>query len=97
MCDVGSWTDIVAVSAGYSNTTALRSDGTVLVTNYGQDETSKWTDIVAISSDHHLTAGIRSDGTVVAVSDLTNAYGESIANVYGEGNVSGWKNIRLPD
>ena len=97
MCDVGSWTDIVAVSAGYSNTTALRSDGTVLVTNYGQDETSKWTDIVAISSDHHLTAGIRSDGTVVAVSDLTNAYGESIANVYGECNVSGWKNIRLPD
>ena len=47
-CDVGDWTDIVAVSAGSGHTVGLRTDGTVVAVGdnaYGQNDVSSWTDI----------------------------------------------------
>lgn len=50
-CNVSSWEDIVAVSAGGAHTVGLRSNGTVVSTkytgdhDYGQCNVSSWTDI----------------------------------------------------
>ena len=62
--------DIVAVSAGTTNTVGLKSDGTVVAVGsntYGECNVSDWTDIVAISAGFLYTVGLKSDGTVVAV------------------------------
>ena len=83
------WTDIVAISAGYSHTVGLKSDGTVVAVGKnadGQCNVSEWTDIVAISAGSIHTVGLKSDGTVVVVG----------WNVHGLGNVSGWTDIKLP-
>ena len=50
-CNVGNWTDIVAISAGYNHTVGLKADGTVVATEYlgdynsGQCDVEVWTDI----------------------------------------------------
>lgn len=47
-CNVGGWTDIVAVSAGFSHTVGLKSDGTVVVVGGNEDGqciVRRWTDI----------------------------------------------------
>ncbi|MCI7726790.1 MAG: protein kinase [Clostridiales bacterium] len=96
-CDVSSWTDIVAVDAGYMHTVGLRSDGTVVATeitnnngdmgereiDYGQCNVSSWTDIVAVAVGWYHTVALRSDGTVVATG----------ANWSGQCDVSGWTDI----
>ena len=69
-CDVGSWKNIVAVSAGVYHTVGLREDGRVVATgknHYGQCDVDNWTDIVAVTAGGYHTLGLRSDGTVVAV------------------------------
>ena len=89
-CNVGNWTDIVAVAAGYYHTVGLRSDGTVVATgryNDGQCDVDSWSDIVAVAAGWGHTVGLRSDGTVVAAG--RNDY-------YGQCDVSDWKDIRLP-
>ena len=68
-CNVGNWTDIVAVAAGYYHTVGLRSDGTVVATgrnNDGQCDVDSWTDIAAVAAGYYHIVGLRSDGTVVA-------------------------------
>jgi hypothetical protein len=40
-CDVGDWTDIIQVAAGYSHTVGLKSDGTVVATG-AETELAKW-------------------------------------------------------
>ena len=48
-CDVSSWTDIVAVSAGVEHTVGLKADGTVVAVGGGVDgrrDVSKWTGIM---------------------------------------------------
>ena len=78
------------VSAGYTHTVGLRSDGTVVAVgrNYdGRCNVSDWTDIVAISAGRKHTVGLKSDGTVVAVGD----------NEYGQCDVSGWTVIKIPN
>ena len=47
---------------------------------------SEWTDIVAVAAGYYHTVGLKSDGTVVAVG----------TNLYGQCNVSGWTDIKLP-
>jgi alpha-tubulin suppressor-like RCC1 family protein len=47
-CDVSSWTDIVAIAAGYNHTVGLKSDGTVVAVgdnDDGQCNVSNWAGI----------------------------------------------------
>ena len=47
-CEVGDWTDIVAVSAGPLHAVGLRSDGTVVSAGdnkHGQRDVNDWTDV----------------------------------------------------
>lgn len=85
-CEVGGWTDIVAISADDNHTVGLKSNGTVVATgcnDFGKCDVNAWTDIVAISAGDTHTVGLKSDGTVVATG----------GNAFGECNVSTWKNI----
>ena len=78
-----------AISAGYSHTVGIKSDGTVVAVGnnkYGQCDVSGWENIVAISAGSRHTVGLKSDGTVVAVGD----------NWYGQCDVSGWTDIKVP-
>ena len=85
-CNVQSWTDIVAVSAGLDHTVGIRSDGTVVAAGdneYGQCNVQGWRDIVAVSAGNFHTVGLKSDGTVVAVG----------WNTVGQLNVQNWHDI----
>ncbi|MCI6434025.1 MAG: protein kinase [Clostridiales bacterium] len=85
-CNVGSWKDIIAISAGDDYTVGLKSDGTVVAVGdnrSSQCNVGSWKDIVAVSSGSVHTVGLRSDGTVVAVGD----------NGFGQRDVSDWTNI----
>lgn len=94
-CDVSGWSDIVAISAGYSHTVGIKSDGTVVAVGYDDDgscDVKDWTDIVAVSTSSRHTVGLRSDGTVVSTKEIGG-----IAVYSGYGEVSDWKNIKLPE
>jgi alpha-tubulin suppressor-like RCC1 family protein len=44
-CDVGNWTGIIQVAAGYWHTVGLKSDGTVVavgLNSYGQRNVGSW-------------------------------------------------------
>lgn len=89
------WRDIVAISGGSEFTIGLKSDGTVVATEYGekkfyggQCDISEWKNIVAISSGEYHTVGLKSDGTVLA----TKYTGDK--NHYaGQCDVSEWTDI----
>ncbi len=75
-----------SVSAGYSHTVGLKTDGTVVAAGGKYDiacNVSGWKDIVAVSAGWYQTVGLKTDGTVVAVGE----------NDDGQCNVSGWKDI----
>ena len=85
-CDVDSWTDIVAISAGQYHTVGLKTDGTVVAVgenSYGQCDVDSWKNIVSICTGEDHTVGLRSDGTVVAT-------GKNGSN---QCNVKSWKDI----
>jgi len=78
---ITNWTNIIAVSAGYQHVVGLKSDGTVIARDAGNDANNKcnvsaWTDIVDICAGDNYTAGLKSDGTVListnVVSDITS-------------------------
>ena len=88
------FSDSTTVSAGLDHTVGLKSDGTVVATNYtgimdydGQCDVQDWTDIVAISAGCDHTVGLKSDGTVVA----TNYTGNK--DYDGQCDVQNWKDI----
>ena len=90
--DVSAWTDIVAISAGGSHIVGLRADGTVVAAGFNESSACKvsdWTGIVAVSAGDGYTLGLRADGTVITTK-YTGEYN------YGQCNVTGWKDIRLP-
>ena len=92
--NVTDWTDIVAIGEGWGHIVGLRSNGTVVAVGdnwKGQCDVENWTDIVAISAGSYYTLGLRSDGTVVAAGKYWDFVGD------GSIDVSGWKNIKLPD
>ena len=60
------------VSAGYSHTVGLKSDGTVAAegnNRYGQCDVEDWANIVAVSVGVYHTVGLKMDGIVVAVGE----------------------------
>ena len=76
-CDVGGWTDIVAICGGAYHSVGLRSDGTLVATGSnrsGQCNVGSWTDIVAIAAGAFHTIGLKADGSVLIVG--TNASGQ---------------------
>ena len=91
-CDVGDWTDIIQVAAGYSHTVGLKSDGTVVAVGYGyaggEDEKQPWevdgwANISQVAGGGFYTVGLESDGTVVAVG----------YNYDGQCDVGSWTDI----
>ena len=90
-CDVSGWKDIVAISTGSTHTVGLKEDGTVVAagrnTPFNMCDVSRWKDIVAIFPGSQYTVALKADGTVVAVG----------RNDDGQCDVSGWKNIKLPN
>ncbi len=85
---VSGWRDIIAVCAGMYHTVGLRADGTV-VSVYNEltkQIVSDWRDIIAVLAGGYHTIGLRADGTVVATGD----------NDKRQCDVSGWRNIRIP-
>lgn len=92
-CDVGHWTNIVAVAVGGGHygafTVGLRADGTVVAVGsnqHGQCRTSGWRDIVAIAAGVNHTVGLRADGTVIMAGDPNDDYS-------GTCETSDWKDI----
>ena len=93
-CDVGNWTDIVAIAAGQWHTVGLHSDGTVVaVGNDGNSNfntydnacaVDSWTDIIAIAAGSGYTIGLKSDGSVVYTGYNDNDKGT---------NMEDWNNI----
>ena len=75
---------------GNDHTVGLKSDGTVMATNYtgdkryytGQCDVSGWKDIVAISAGGNYTVGLKSDGTVVATKYIGNMDYDGRCDVY---------------
>ena len=89
-CDVSSWTDLVAVSAGDVHTVGLRADGTAVATGLnddGQCDVSGWSHLVAVSAGREHTVGLRADGTAVATG----------LNDDGQCDVSGWSHLVAVD
>jgi len=85
-CNVGSWSNIVQVSAGAAHTVGLRSDGTVVAVGYnneGECNVEEWSNIVEVSAGDLHTVGLKNNGTVVAVGSNANT----------QCNVGGWSNI----
>jgi alpha-tubulin suppressor-like RCC1 family protein/tetratricopeptide (TPR) repeat protein len=93
-CNVGGWSDIVSISAGFLDyTVGLKSDGTVVAVGnngFGQCDVSGWSDIVSISAGSAHTVGLKSNGTVVAVGENSDGqcdvgdWGDIIALSAGE-------------
>ena len=90
-CDVSDWENIVAISAGVLHTVGLKADGTVIAVGYSKQDgrlnVDAWENIVEISAGGLHSVGLRADGTVVVAGD----------NAYGQCNVGGWTEIKLPD
>lgn len=63
-CEVGDWTDIVAVAATTAESFGLKSDGTVVTTGSADNELTRRNDIIAISDNGAI--GLKMDGTVVS-------------------------------
>jgi len=84
--EVGGWTNIAQVAAGWGHTVGLKSDGTVIAVGgnpSGQCNVGGWTGIIQVSAGAGHTVGLKSDGTVVAVG----------YNNRGQCNVGGWTDI----
>lgn len=67
-CDVGGWTQVVAVAAGYAHTLGLTADGRVLAAGnneYGQCDTALWQDVVEILCGPWDSYGLTRDGTLL--------------------------------
>jgi len=84
--DVGGWTNISQIAAGWGHTVGLKSDGTVVAVGgnpSGQCNVTGWTGITQVSAGAGHTVGLKSDGTVVAVGD----------NYYDQCDIGSWTDI----
>ena len=68
--NVGSWTNIIAISNGYNHTVGLKSDGTVVAVGdnyYGNCNVGGFNNIISISAGFYHTIGLKNNGTMVSV------------------------------
>lgn len=83
--DVSTWSDIIAVSAGFGSVAVgLKSDGTVVAegdNRRGHCNVSDWTDIVAISSGRSHTVGLKCDGTVVCTTPSDSVWNLGLCDI----------------
>lgn len=87
-CNTDEWSDIVAISAGSSQTLGLKADGTVFadgintsnLNGIGQYSVDDWCDIVFVSAVWGNSVGLTEEGEVIVVR----------ISYYGEDNTSGW-------
>ena len=82
-CEIGGWTNIVAVVARSAHTIGLKADGTVVAVGFGGGGVSSWKDVVTITAGSSHTIGLKADGTVLA-----EGY-----NDYGQCDVTAWTDI----
>ncbi|MDD6888299.1 MAG: hypothetical protein PUE41_07490 [bacterium] len=83
-CDVGEWSDIVAIDAGAYHTVGLRSDGTVVAAgrnSEGQCSVGEWSRVTAIACTDYNTIALLEDGTV-----LSTGFQENEA-------LTGWRDV----
>lgn len=72
---VGSWRDIVFISAGDTHVAGIRKDGTAVAKGENTDgrcDISHWRNLQSISAGTYTTVGLREDGTVVAAGAISN-------------------------
>lgn len=90
--EIGSWTDIMAVSVSNAHVVGLKTDGTVVAAGFnktsdmqhhGRCDVEGWENIVSVVATGENTFGLKADGTVVAAGP----------NQYGQRNVSEWTDI----
>ena len=90
-CNVGNWTDVVAISSSCFHTVGLKSDGTVVAAGLDgnqQCEVATWTDIVQVAAGMCHTVGLKSDGTVIAAGNNDGSQWDM-----GQCDVSDWTDI----
>lgn len=66
-CNVSSWKNITAISAGSWITVGLKKDGTVISTR-NIPELSKWKNIIKVVTDGDFVVGFNDKGEMLAVS-----------------------------
>ncbi len=67
-CDVGEWTDIIAVCAGADFSLGLRKDGTVLATGsnkHGQCDVSEWSNVRSIAANDYDSFAVTNQGKLL--------------------------------
>jgi len=85
-CNVGNWTGITQVAAGWQHMVGLKADGAAVAvghSEYGECAVGGWTGITQVAAANYNTVGHTADGTVVVTGD----------NSYGQHNVSSWMDI----
>ena len=90
--EVLAWHDIVDIVAGITHIAGLKADGTVVAVGSSEDDrcsVSAWRDIVEIAAGDNHTLGLKADGTAVTTVEPKYDLGQT--------EVTGWKDIRLPD
>lgn len=82
----GKATGRKTIAAGGCHSVAVKTDGTVVATGYGDDgqkRVSSWSNIIAVDGSFWNTIGLRANGTVVATGQ----------NGFGQCDVTKWKDI----
>ena len=59
------WTNIISISAD-ALLAGLKSDGTVIISEYNDLDTSKWCEIIDVSAGNGFVVGVKKNGKVVA-------------------------------
>lgn len=84
-CDVESWTDIVAISAGNNHSVGLKSDGSVVAVgrnNFHQCNVGHIRGAMGIAAEYDSTLVLKTDGTVETVFDYGNIEGHDVVPTY---------------
>ena len=92
-CDVGKWTDVIAVYAGAYNTVAITSSGKILNTGYQKWNTLQWRDVASLSIGDYALCGVMQNGQPLSTSGtlVTSDYFDLVALDAATANSAGLK------